>query len=134
PEPGHRGQPDVRVRTHGDALARRKSVQPHVIEEHERPDPATAGMPQRTPPPDAAEITLAALQDLRHEALLEPRSGSVRMTERGLGSYLGGGTQRCVSSTAAAWPRRKRSGANAPENPAGAGRSNPPRPRHGWAA
>ena len=41
-QPGHRGQADMWVRAHVQALARSEIGRPHVIVKHERPDVARA--------------------------------------------------------------------------------------------
>ena len=53
---GHRGEPDVRMRPHVDALAEQELRRPHLIEKDERPDHLPARRGQRPAHFEAAEI------------------------------------------------------------------------------
>ena len=53
---GHRGEPDVRMRPHVDALAEQELRRPHLIEKDERPDHLPARRWQRPAHFEAAEI------------------------------------------------------------------------------
>ncbi len=64
-----RREPDVRMRAHGDTVARRKHGGPHVIEEHERPDHAPFRRRQH-----AADVELAEAAHARLDRQLDGRS------------------------------------------------------------
>src|SRR5262249_6882955 len=62
----HRGEPDVRMRPHVDALARAKLGRPEMVEEDERPDHAPLGRGQRAPHGEIAKVDRA-----RHDRKLD---------------------------------------------------------------
>ena len=78
-----RREPDVRMRAHGDAVARRKHGGPHVIEKHERPDHAPLRRRQH-----AANVELAEAAHARLDRQLDRRGARARLVAHGLSSTL----------------------------------------------
>src|SRR5205807_3623231 len=62
----HRGEPDVRMRTHVEAVAGAELGRPEMIEEDERPDHASPRRGQRAPHREPAEVDRA-----RHDHQLD---------------------------------------------------------------
>ena len=69
---GHRGEPDVRVRAHVDAIADQELRGPHLVEEDERPDHLLLRRRQR-----AAHLEGAKIAGARHDHMLDGIAGEL---------------------------------------------------------
>ena len=80
PEEGHRGQADVRMRTHVQATAGLEYHWPHVVDEHERADAARLQGGDGAADPEAVAQVMLAWRDDRGHGVL--RGGSRREARR----------------------------------------------------